>query len=191
MATRRPGAGPRSAAKLYEATLSLLAEGGYDGLTIEGVATATGVNKTTIYRWWDSKDQLLADALIHSADLDLIVPDSGSLRGDLIGLVGQVRRLLTSESTAPIVASAFAAAASRPALAGLVRGFFADRLERERVVLTRAAQRGEVDHDVDTQTIMDLLMGALWLRVMFRDEPIGADFDEQAVDMVLHGIARA
>lgn len=190
MTIRRPGAGPRSAVQLYEATLSLLAEHGYDGLTIEGVAAATGVNKTTIYRWWDSKDELLVDALINSVDFDLVVPDTGNVRDNLIGLVGQVRGLLTSRATAPTVASAFAAAAARPALAALVRRFFADRLKRERTVLTRAVTRGEVDDEVDPQTVMDLLLGALWLRVMFRDEPVGPDFDERVVDMVLYGIAR-
>lgn len=188
--TRPPGSGPRRARQLYEATLSQLAEHGYDGLTIEGVAAASTVNKTTIYRWWRSKDELLTDALIGSDSLNLTVPDTGSLRGDLIGLVAEARRLLTSPDTAPTVTAAFAAAASRPALATMVKRFFADRLEREQVVFQRAVARGELTADVDRQTVMDLLMGALWLRVMFRDEPVDEDFDGEVVDLVLAGVGQ-
>lgn len=187
---RRPGSGPRRTQQVYEATLSQLAEHGYDGLTIEGVAAASEVNKTTIYRWWRSKDELLTDALIGSASLDLTVPDTGNLRDDLIALVGEVRRLLTSPATTPTVTAAFAAAASRPALATMVRRFFADRMERERVVFGRATDRGELPPGVDPQTVMDLLIGALWLRVMFRDEPVDESFDNDVVDLVLTGVGQ-
>ncbi|MFD0467130.1 TetR/AcrR family transcriptional regulator [Nonomuraea thailandensis] len=78
---------PRKQQEIFDATLRLVAERGYDGLTVEGVAERSGVNKTTIYRWWPSKAALLGAALVESDVLGFDSPDTGSLRGDLVALV--------------------------------------------------------------------------------------------------------
>ena len=59
---------PRVQQEIFDATLRLVAEKGYGGLTVEGVAELSGVDKTTIYRWWPSKAALLGAALVE-ADL--------------------------------------------------------------------------------------------------------------------------
>ncbi|WP_262401557.1 TetR/AcrR family transcriptional regulator [Actinomadura sp. CNU-125] len=128
--------GPRRAQDVFTATLELLAARGFDGLTIEGVAERCGVNKTTIYRWWPSKAALVAAALAEGAELDLDVPDTGTLRGDLAALVGAVVALLTEPPAAGIALAALGAAARNPELAAHARAFFADRLARERPVST-------------------------------------------------------
>ncbi|ADD41232.1 TetR/AcrR family transcriptional regulator [Stackebrandtia nassauensis] len=186
--TRRPGTGPRQAERLYRVVLELLREHGFDELAIETVAQRAGVNKTTIYRWWPSKDALVADALIHSELLDLDVPDTGSLRGDLTALVRQVRLLLSGADTAPIATSVFAAAASRPELAGLTRDFFADRLSRERVVFERAIARGDIHPDTDVTLAVDLALGAVWTRVVLRQQDVGEAFDAEVTDLLLAGL---
>lgn len=110
--------GARRAGAIFDATLTLLAERGYDGLTIEGVAARSGVNKTTIYRRWPSKDRLLGAALLDSALVEPDVPDTGSPAGDLRELVRHVTRLLTEEPVASVATaalSAFPRAGRRPA----------------------------------------------------------------------------
>lgn len=86
---------PRKEQQIFQATLELLAAKGYEGLTVEGVAERSEVNKTTIYRWWPSKAALLAAALVKADLLAMEPPDTGSLRGDLEALVQRVVALLT------------------------------------------------------------------------------------------------
>ncbi|MFD0901723.1 TetR/AcrR family transcriptional regulator [Actinomadura sediminis] len=69
------------------------------------------------------------------------------------------------------------------------RTFFADRLARERPVFDRAAARGELPPDADPMLLMDLLAGAVWVRVAFRGLPVGDGFAERAVAAVLDGAA--
>lgn len=186
--SRRPGRGPRQAQEIYRVTLELLADGGYDGLTVEGVAARAGVNKTTIYRWWPDKDALLGAAIVQSALLRFDVPDTGSLRGDLSELVRRLVALMTGAASGVVVA-ALAAVASRSSLAWLAREFVTDRLAGERAVFERAVERGELSDSVDPELIVDLLAGAVWSRVMLRQSPVSDDFADQVVEVVLRGCA--
>ncbi len=186
--TRR-GEGPRRAQAIFEATLELLADKGYDGLTIEGVAERSGVNKTTIYRWWPSKAALLGAALVEAPLLGVDMPDTGSLRGDLEALVRGVQALLTTRPTADVAVAALSAATRSPELAGYTQAFFADRLARERPIFERAVARGELPADTDPTLLMDLLGGAVWLRIVFRQMPIEDDFVPRAVSIVLDGLS--
>ncbi|WP_354637719.1 TetR/AcrR family transcriptional regulator [Kitasatospora camelliae] len=188
---RGPARGPRKERAILDATLDLLAEQGYDGLTVEGVAARSGVNKTTLYRYWPSKGALLSAALIGSDRLDLAVPDTGSLRGDLDALVRQVVALLTEPPAADIAVAALGAATRGPELAGAVAGFFADRLAREQAVFDRAVARGELAADTDPALVMDLLAGAVWLRAVLRRRPLEPEFAARTVAAVLDGLTPA
>ncbi|MFB8088682.1 TetR/AcrR family transcriptional regulator [Streptomyces sp. NPDC055992] len=182
----RPGKGPRAAEAIFDATLRLLAERGYAGLTVEAVAQEAGVNKTTIYRWWPSKAPLLRAALLRARVLDIEIPDSGSLRGDLIALTEQVTGLVTGVRTRAIV-RALASGTGLPddELAALGRDFFADRFSREQPVFTRAAARGELPPGADPKLLLDLIAGAVWVRALLRNEPVPPGFAAAVVDAVL------
>ena len=178
----------RKAPAIFAATLDLLAERGYDGLNIEAVAARAGVNKTTIYRSWASKDGLLAAALRQAPSLELHVPDTGSLRGDLIDIAGQIIRLLTSDPGRRVAAVMLAAAPERPGTTAATTAFFADRLQQETVIFERAVERGELVAGTDPGSIMDLLAGALWFRVLVRGGPTGTADLAGLVDIVLDGV---
>ncbi|GGO11422.1 TetR family transcriptional regulator [Microbispora rosea subsp. aerata] len=181
---------PRKKDEILNAALRLLAEKGYEGLTIEGVAERSGVNKTTVYRWWPSKAALLGTALVEARVLDFDAPDTGSLRGDLHALLRGLAGLLTTPPAADIAVAALGAAANNPELAEAARGFFADRFARELPIFERARERGEIDDSADAMTIMDLLAGAVWIRVVFRQLPLDDGFTERAVNAVLDGVGR-
>jgi AcrR family transcriptional regulator len=180
---------PRRAEAIFAATLELLATAGYEGLTMEAVALRAGVNKTTLYRWWKSKDEVLAAALTESDLLTFPVPDTGSLRGDLIETARSIHGLLTDAATAPIAAAVLAASPGRPSLAAVGRMFFADRAAREHPLFRRAVERGELDDRTDPRLVMDMLAGAIWFRVFLRAEPVETADIDKAVDIVLNGIA--
>ncbi|WP_433420708.1 TetR/AcrR family transcriptional regulator [Microtetraspora malaysiensis] len=180
---------PRKKDDILNATLELLAEKGYEGLTVEGVAERSGVNKTTIYRWWPSKAALLGSALIEGRALDLESPDTGSLGGDLRALTEEMARLLTAPPACDIAVAALGAAVGNPELAEATRAFFADRYAREAPIFERARARGEIAEDIDPMLIVDLLAGAVWLRVAFRGLPLDKSFTGEAVRAVLGGVA--
>ena len=184
------GRGPRQAAAIFSATVELLAEHGYEGLTIEGVAIRANVNKTTIYRWWPSKDELLAAALEGAEVLDLAVSDTGSLRGDLVALVEQVVTLLTAQAGMRITRAALGGL-DRPGLAFFVRKFCAKRAQQEAPIFERAVARGEITADVDPTVVVDLLAGAVWYRLLIRQTPMPDGYAEAIVDSVLSGLPRS
>ncbi|MET7461113.1 TetR/AcrR family transcriptional regulator [Nonomuraea sp. NPDC005501] len=178
---------PRKQQEIFDATLRLVAERGYDGLTVEGVAERSGVNKTTIYRWWPSKAALLGAALVEADVLAFEPPDTGSLRGDLVALAEGVVRLLTRPPARDVAVTALGAAVRHPELDA--HRFFADRFARERAVFERAVRRGELKETADPMLIVDLLAGAVWMRAVFRGLPVDDGFAEEAVSAVLDGLA--
>ncbi|PBC80414.1 transcriptional regulator, TetR family [Streptomyces sp. 2224.1] len=184
--TRR-GGGPRKAQEIFDATLDLLAEKGYEGLTIEGVAQRSGVNKTTLYRWWPSKGALLGAALVGARQLELTPPDTGSLEGDLEALLSTMTTLLTARPASDIAVAALGAVTHSPELASHVKDFFADRIAREQVVFDRAVARGDIAADTDPMLLMDLLAGAAWVRIVLRQLPLEKDFVARTVRTVLNG----
>ena len=98
VAERRPGR-PRSVAAdeaILDAATDAFIELGWDGLTIEGVAARAGVGKTTIYRRYPCRLDLLLAAAERLAEEKGAAPDTGSLRGDLLGLADAYLGMLTT-----------------------------------------------------------------------------------------------
>lgn len=178
---------PRKAAEIHSATLSLLADRGYDELTVEAIADRAGVNKTTIYRSWATKDDVVAAALIAAPELSLAVADTGSLQGDLVAFARRVADLLTETTARRIVTAMVSAMPDRPSTTAAARAFFADRLAREQVMFERARSRGEATDDIDPELIVDLIAGNLWFHLLVRDRHADDDYLERLVDTVLHG----
>src|SRR5436309_15957251 len=94
---RRPGGrSARIRQAVLDAAFAELGEKGYGGLSIEAVAQRSGVAKTTVYRRWPTRDELVADALDSRSDRNEPLPDTGPLRGDLKALCEGVRAKITS-----------------------------------------------------------------------------------------------
>lgn len=89
------------------------------------------MHKTTIYRTWTTKDEVLADALVQAPELTLAIPDTGSLRGDLVELAKQIHRLLSDPANRRVITAVVSALPDRPATAEAAGRFFADCLGRE------------------------------------------------------------
>ncbi|GAA5032060.1 hypothetical protein GCM10023335_74110 [Streptomyces siamensis] len=121
--------------------------------------------------------------MLHARALDIDVPDTGSLRGDLVALVEQVVALLTGPHAEPVV-RALAGGSGQPELAELTRDLFADRFARERPIFERARARGELPA-TDPKLLVDLLAGAVWVRVLLRREAVPDGFAAEAVDAVI------
>ena len=181
---------PRKADAIYSATLALLGEHGYDALTMEGIAAEAGVNKTTLYRAWATKAEILADALVHAPDLSFTIPDTGSFRDDLFAFAREVANLLGDDRTRRIIAAIVVALPDRTATAAAAQGFFADRLQREQVIFDRARARGDFrpGAEPDPSMVIDLIGGNLWFRTLVRDGAVDDDYLAGLVDTVVAGV---
>ena len=184
---RRPGR-PRDPTRdkaILAATLEILNDKGYAGLTIDGVAARTGVGRPTIYRRWSSKPALVIAALAQVVGISP-TPDTGSLRHDLIAFQRQQVRMMEQPEARRITAGLIADLVADPELADTYfRDYVAPRQMSVRQALQRGVDRGELRPDADFALIYDLLLGPLFMRSVVRGEPLGRKMAEQTVDLVL------
>jgi AcrR family transcriptional regulator len=151
------------------------------------VAARAGVNETTIYRKWGTKDALLADALLTISSERLPAPDTGSLRGDLLATVGAVAAFL--RTPAGYALAYLGATAQDDTSTSLRDTFWADRFQRAHVIFDRARQRGEIT-DTDTAALAyEALIGTLHFRILARRRPLETDIAERLVDLMLDGVS--
>lgn len=172
MALPRSGPVRSEAARLaiLHATVGLLAERGYDHLSIEGIAARAGVGKQTIYRWWPSKGAVIAECLLEGMLFteQLRLPDTGDIRRDLATWLGRVFTLLGSPEGEGMLRSLIAAAAEHAEVGLRLR----DSLSGSDSIsgrLTRAV--GTVPNLPDgapVDEVADALIGAVILRALTR-----------------------
>jgi len=187
-ASRGPGR-PRDARHdqaILDATLGILLEQGYRGVTIEGVAARAGVGRPTIYRRWPSKPAVVVAALVQSDRLALPAPDTGSLRNDLIAVQRHQVERMNSPDARRVTAGLIADLADDPELGDTyVSQFLAPRRATVWQVLQRGVHRGELDADVDLAFAYDLLVGPLFIRAVVWGQPLEPDAAEQTADVIL------
>jgi AcrR family transcriptional regulator len=190
MADRKPaGTRPRvegeRESEILDAALALLAQVGYDRMTMDAIAAEAKAGKATLYRRWSTKASLVVDALLRSKQaLQAPAVDTGSLREDLIAMsCGQGG--LTDQQSAGVMAGVITALHHDPDFALEFRTRVVHpRLETTRAVFERARERGEVAADLD----LDLLAPALAGIVLHRSFVLGLDADERTVAQVVDQI---
>ncbi len=187
---RRRGPSKRVRADAIAATLAELAEGGYSALSLEKVALRAGVHKTTLYRRWGSREELVLEAMLERAGEHISVPDTGSLRKDLLELA---RTAAANAASPEVAAMARAVAAESPRdrrLAAANRQFWAERLALDGAIVERAIERGEVAAGTDPGRVIEAVIGPIHLRLLLTGEPVDQSFLEGIVDLVVDGTAR-
>lgn len=185
---------PRSVeadASILDAVTALIAERGYDGLTVEGVAHRAGVAKTTVYRRWPAKADLVVAAMGQRTQ-DLVIADEGSLRGDLGALLRSLITQLLSSDFGALLRAMPLALAERPELVeAAATGFLADRRRDVDVIIDRAIARGELRPGTDREIGFDLLVGAVFMRFLVTHQPLSLPLADRLVDTVLLGYPNA
>ena len=167
-AARSPGR-PRSAevdAAIAQATLEVLREDGFRGLSVEAVRQRAGVGKATIYRRFPDKSALVR-AAVAAVHADLQPPDTGSLAGDLEQIWGEGYANVTGRTAASFAPRLLAEAADEPDMHAIFRSVLIEpRRAVMRTVLERAIERGELRDDVDLEFVIDLLAGPIIYRLL-------------------------
>ncbi|MEU0831486.1 TetR/AcrR family transcriptional regulator [Streptomyces sp. NPDC005969] len=192
---------PRSAAAdeaILEACRASLVALGWSKLTMGDVATRAGVAKTTLYRRWAGKNELVVDAVAALFD-ELELPDLGSLSADVQNVVLQFAALLDRPETRTALMAVVAESTRDDALRARIRDSIVDR--QKRLVLLgrqRAQQRGELPVEPDEASaastadlIFDVIAGAVVHRTLVSAEPVDEDWARRFTVLLLAGLGAA
>lgn len=191
---RRPGR-PRSARAdraILKATIEMLVETGYGGMSVEAVAARAQVGKATIYRRWPCKKALVSEALRQLAD-DVRMPDTGNTREDLIALLFDFRRVASASYIGPMVGRIISAAINNPEFMKIYwENTILPRRKAVREILLRGQARGELREDLDLELVLDMLPGTAVYRILIsrhgleRAQPVNP---EDLVNTIWAGIS--
>lgn len=183
---------PRSAdahRAILGAAIAAIRDVGYDAVTMEGIAARAGVGKATLYRRWEGKELLVAEAIEQIASA-MPNPDTGSMRGDVMAVLRHAAAMYRDPATGALLSGLVAAVARSEPIAAAVRGgFVAARRNALRLVLERWRARGELRSDIDVEILMDMLAGPLFYRFLLRGESVSEAVIKTILDTLLVGIA--
>ncbi|MDI1445199.1 TetR/AcrR family transcriptional regulator [Polyangium sp. 6x1] len=179
------GRAERVVSAVLSATHEELGRVGYGALRVEDVAARSGVNKTTIYRRWPTKAELVTAAL-RAANDEQEQPDTGTVRGDLLAVVMRSVHLCQTPTGRGIVRMLQMERAD-PEVEALSRALRDRRRQDNTVLLERGVARGELPAGVNMQIILDLIFGGIHGRLIHRGEDVSEDYAAAAIDIVLAG----
>lgn len=166
-----------------------MAEHGPEGVTISEIAKRAGVHATSIQRRWGSREGVMLDALLTYSAEKLPIPDTGTLRDDLIAFGRSIAAYLATP-LGEAVAQAMAATEDDPVLSANRTQFWESRYDIARVIVDRAIDRREMAADNDPQLALELLVAPLHFRKLLTRQPIDDSFVEHVVDALVHGLTR-
>jgi AcrR family transcriptional regulator len=168
---KKPPGRPRSAQShqaILQAALELLAEVGFAAMSMDAIAARAGVGKTTIYRRYASKEELVADA-IESIREEIVIPDTGNLQSDIDTLIQNAAQITLNPIGRQTVAMIISSASSNPQFAQIYwTKYLQPRRKAFAVVLERAKARNEIQADLDSDLIFDTMSGIMLYALIFQ-----------------------
>ncbi|WP_406861414.1 TetR/AcrR family transcriptional regulator [Streptomyces sp. HUAS MG47] len=177
---------PERESELYEAVLDLLREAGYDGLTMDAVASRTHSSKATLYRQWGSKAELVAKALRSNKPVSLAEIDTGSLRGDFLTMVERSDTCQMEKDSALMRGLAHAVHENPDLHQALRELLIEPEMTGLDELLRRAVDRGEVRADNPAlKLVPHMLIGAVVTRPLIDDRPVDQEFLATYLDAVV------
>jgi AcrR family transcriptional regulator len=181
-AVRSGGRSARIVADVLRATAEELARVGYAALRMEEVARVAGVNKTTVYRRWPTKMQLVADAMRRESERRTVVPDTGSLRGDL-----RIMMHAFVENGRTPLARAWLSELSNTEVRTIMRGSRREFESQWVAVIARGMARGELSSHASPLFLTEVLVSPVVLRLVNDEELPTDEFCEAVIDLALGG----
>ena len=174
----------RSRRVILEATLDELGEIGYGAMTIESLARRAGVGKATIYRHWQGKLDLLADAL-ETMKRPVLPPTEGSARERIVALLEALVDTLGESRWSRCMPALIDAAARDETVQRFHRQFVAARRQVMVGLIVEGIEAGELAPDLDPVLTSELLAGPIFYRRLMTGEPFPPSLARQIVDLVL------
>lgn len=175
-------------ADILEAALEVLAETGYDRMTMDMVAARAKAGKATVYRRWASKGEMVVEAVacMKKNDIDFEhLPDTGTLRGDLVAMI-RPHAIEDGERKLQIMAGLTSMLARDPDLVDAVTAAIVEpRASLNRLFMRRAIERGEIPADTDVETLAMIVPSMTAYRVLILQQPVDRDYLLSLIDGVL------
>lgn len=181
---------PRITSAITDAVLDELAEHGYGRLSMEAVARRAGVGKSALYRRWPSKQDMVIAVLSEFSVPLAEIPDTGSLRQDLLATLHAVHDWLAHPRFGTILPDLTAEAGRNPALAEAMQATIGQpRRELGAATLRRAIKRGELPADTKIELVLDLVAAPVYWRVSVRRVPIERGYLDDLADHMLRALS--
>ena len=174
----------RSRAAVLKVTAELMFERGFGGASVDEISRRSGVAKTTIYRHWPTRTDLMRDAC-STIGTPMAVPDTGSFEGDLMTLMTKLASLLRSAKWTSVLPSVVDAAERDPQIAKMYCRLQEGYSAPIQFVLERAVQKGALPKNTDVALLIAALVGPLFYRRWFSREPLTDAFAKQIVRQVI------
>ena len=171
---------------IRDAALRLIAEHGYAATSIERIAAQAGVSRPTIYRRYPNREALLVAAIAGVfGEANPVAPDGTDARDNVRTLLVRTMRMLRRAPIGGVVRAIVPELGRNPELRRLTRSL----LRRRRTLMEQAIQAGiesgELPGDLNVQVVIDGLLGAVYLRLLFTGGPIHRRLAEELVDAFL------
>jgi len=174
--------------EILEAAIEVLAETGYDGMTMDLVATRAKAGKATVYRRWSSKAELVLEAVscMKSGDIDYDhLPDTGTLRGDLLAMI-KPHSIEDAKRKLEVMAGVISMLSRAPELADAANAALVEpRAKANRILFQRAIDRGEISADCDVETLSLISPSMASYRVLILRKPVDRAFLLSLIDGVI------
>ncbi|MGH9272522.1 MAG: TetR/AcrR family transcriptional regulator [Ilumatobacteraceae bacterium] len=174
--------------KALDAAAELIVEGGVAKVTIEEVAARSGVAKTTIYRHWPDRPNLILDT-VQQAFRHVSTPDTGSLRDDLMAFFGAMVRADLSGTVGRMMPCLIDAASRDPEMEQLLARLAVEREQPIAHIVRQAQERGELPEDLDMRVVIGAIVGPIVFRKVVQRQPLDADYIAGCVDVAINGLA--
>ncbi len=170
---------------ILTAALELLAETGYDRMSMDAVAARARASKATIYRRWTGKRELVLDAIRSRAPSQVSPPDTGSLRGDIVATLRVVAEGIGVQDVA-LVAGVLRATRNAPELADCMRSSVIEgKRHIGQTIVERAIDRGELELDADREILHEVAPALMFFRMLVLDLDVDEGFLTHIADDVL------
>ncbi|MDD5312973.1 MAG: TetR/AcrR family transcriptional regulator [Dehalococcoidia bacterium] len=187
--SRPGGRSSRIQEAVYKAAIDLVLEQDHSDISMRQIAEAAGVNESSLYRRWKTKEILMARALLARAETGVRIPNTGSLRSDLLQLLDEIIAFLENPVIATIIQiSAFRA--NDPEVIAARDIFWRGRFTKISKIFDRAAKRGEISDAFNRQLAIEMLIGTICVRIFLTREPQNEILPEEIVDFILNSVRR-
>jgi AcrR family transcriptional regulator len=167
------------------AALEELARGGYSSFSCESVAERAGVNKTTVYRRWGTRENLMLDAMVEGARVSVPIPDTGSLLADFVTYATKLVEVVTAPTVEATLHAVAATGDRDAAFADASRSFWNTHIELAGEIVERAIARGEVPPKTAPGAVIETLIAPIHFRLLVSGEDLDAEFVQTVAEHVV------
>lgn len=177
--------------RILSSALEIVEAVGFSSVTTDAIAERAGASKATIYRWWPNKAAVLIEALRERVAQESPFPHTGDLRADINRQLQNFIGLLNSSRGRVLRAFLAGAQGDPEIMEAFVTVWVQPRRAEARNVLLAYQQDGSLRPDIDLDSVLDLLYGPIYFRLLIEHGSLDSEFGEQIADLALRGLQTA